>query len=101
MISTFSQVFSCISRALNTKNAFSLPKMQRICDDAYRTKSVLSHHVLSNNFAWSDWIHPHVIPKGQFTAGILAVSFVVFALLYAKHICWISEHNDYVEQVIL
>ena len=70
----FTQVFSCISRALNTNNALSLPKMQRICNDAYRTKSVVSHTVLTNNFAWQDWLAPHVIPKTLMAAGITKVS---------------------------
>ena len=72
-------------------NALSLPKMQRICNDAYRTKSVVSHTVLTNNFAWQDWLAPHVIPKTMMAAGITKVSsqrilskntnwFILFAL---------------------
>ena len=67
------QVFSCISRALNTHNALSLPKLQRICNDAYKTKSVISHTVLENNLAWFDWLEPYVVPKSLMASGLLKV----------------------------
>lgn len=63
-------MFSCISRALNTNNALSLPKLQAICNAAYKTKSVISHMVLENNFDWKSWLEPHCLSKATFTTGL-------------------------------
>jgi len=76
------QVFSCISRALNRNNALSLPKMQKICDDAYRTKSVISHTVLTNNLDWYGWVTPHCVPKSLMASGLLKVSSDCFQIVY-------------------
>ena len=72
-ILTKTQVFSCISRKLNTYHALSLPKLQKICDDAYTSKTIISHTVLENNFAWWDWLEPHVIKSTLFNSGLAKV----------------------------
>ena len=72
------QVFSCISRRLNSNNAFSLPEMMRLCDAAYKTKSVVEHVVLQNNMNWHDFLEPLFINEQQFVSGILQVSCLKF-----------------------
>jgi hypothetical protein len=74
-------VFSCISRKLNNNNAFSLPVMMRLCDEAYKTKSVVEHIVLTNNMNWNDFIGSLAIPKTQLVAGINEVRNLCFVLV--------------------
>jgi len=63
------QVFSCISRKLNTNNAFSLPKMQKLCDAAFTQscgkKLKIEHILVENNLNWKDYVEPLCISKAQ------------------------------------
>jgi hypothetical protein len=61
-------------------NAFSLPEMQRLCDKAYTSKTVVEHIVLSNNMNWKAFLEPLCIPTKQFVAGMLKVFLHILCL---------------------
>ena len=78
----FVQVFSCISRHLIHNHAFSLLKLQALCDKAYSTKSIVQHLVMDNSCNWTEFMKPLVIPKEQFVAGISQVHFCTEFFLF-------------------
>ena len=75
-------------------NAFSLPKLQRLCDRAYKKNAVLEHIEITNNFDWYAFMEPFVLPKSHYVGGItkvclfnslftcIAGCFVVFVFFY-------------------
>ena len=71
-------MFSCISRTLNTHNGFSLPKLQKLCNDAYKTRSIVEHIVMENNCDWYEYVKDFVYSKDMFVAGIKKVCYGIF-----------------------
>jgi hypothetical protein len=51
-------------------------KLQRLCDAAYKSKSVIEHVVIENNFDWNKFMEPLVLSKETYSSGMLKVLFI-------------------------